>query len=531
MALNRGGMTGGWRAGAFAHVVLASVLATAITIGFLVLMRRIAWVTDLRFDLTAEGTYAVAPEDTHLLRGLEVPVHATFIWGFDADIQQRVLDAQGEPRSDLLWQHYRPVLEDARRRVQRVLDEWSHVSPHFTYAIIDGETEPRRAEAAAEALAVTPEEALNRVILVQGSNRREVPIRRMMRDMQWGSFPPWPGAQMARPVGPGGWSVAAELGSAVRTLNTGERTRIGIVAGLNGFAEPGSEMHRILVRTLEAEGCQCESLELGKTADLSAFTAIIVAAPRMLLDRKSLEHLRAREANGGRFLLLADPRFGENYTGLLEPYGAVLQNVMIEDRTLAEPTRSGPAELQSMRFCVGRHPIDAPLKDRVPLYLGLSRSVLLQNVHAHGVEQTALLCASQDAESVPVRLDATKGVAEPLPAERKKTPAPILAAALSRKVHGGAAESRIVLFGSAGLLAPDEMTLSAHFGNRDCLLNCMSWLTDRPFAAPTTARAEARVRLVSVASYEKPVRWIGVICLPLFAMATALAVWFARRSM
>lgn len=531
MALNRGGMTGGWRAGTFAHVVLASVLATAVTIGFLVLVRRISWVADLRFDLTADGTYDVAPEDMELLRSLETPVHATFVWGFDADIQQRVLDAQGEPRADLLWQHYRPVLEESRRRVQRVLEEWSHVSPNFTWTVIDGETEPRRAEAAAESLAVTPEEALNQVILVQGANRREVPIRRMMRDMQWGSFPPWPGAQIARPLGPGGWSVAAELGSALRTLNSGERLRIGIVAGLNGFAEPGSEMHRIMVRTLEAEGCKCESLELGRVADLGGFAAIIVPAPRMLLDRNSIEHLKAREADGGRFLLFSDPRFGERYSLLLEPFGAALEDLMVEDRALAEPTRSGPSELQSMRFCVGRHAIDAPLKERVPLYLGLSRSVRLMTEHAHGVEQTALLSASAEAESIPVRVDASKGTAEPLPAERKKSASPHLAVALARKVHGGAAESRIVLFGNAGLIAPDEMTLSSHFGNRDLLLNCVSWLTDRPFAAPTTARAEARVRLVSIASYEKPVRWIGVICLPFLALATALAVWLARRSM
>jgi|GEM_PF-5157688 len=523
-------MTSGWRASLWAQLVLASILATAVVLGFLVLVKRLSWVSDLRLDLTADGTYAVASEDQALLRGLNAPVRATLIVGFDADIQQRVLDAQGEPRADLLQRYYRPILDDARHRVQRVLDEWSHVSPEFTWTVVDGESEPRRAAVLAESLGITPEESLNRVILVQGSERREVPLRRMMRDIQWGSFPSWPGAQAAPPLGPAGWTVSEELSAALRALSSGERIKIGIAAGTKSFAEPGSEVHRGLVRTLMAEGYACEVLELSREEDLSRFAAVIVPAPRILLDRKLTSALRAYDQSGGRLLLLSDPRFEEDYRQILEPYGTVLQPVMVEDRLLAEPARSGPQELQSMRFCVGKHGIDAPLKDRIPLYLGMSRAIQFLEQHAAGVEQVPLLCVSREAESIPVRADAARGTSEPLPAERRASPSAAVAGALTRRVQGGARESRVVLFGSVGILAPDELTLSSHFGNRDLVLNCMSWLTDRPFAAPTLARAEGRVRLVSVAAYERPVRWLGVVGLPLVAMVTALAVWLSRRS-
>lgn len=530
MGMKPGGMTKAWRTGVFANVVLICALGVFVAIGSVTLVRKLSWRHDLRFDMTAERTYSMSDGDRSMLRALEAPVSVVFAWGFDRDILQRVLDAQGAPRADLLAQHYRPLLEDAARRVHRVLEEWSHVTPQLTYSVIDADSAPRELELEARRLGRHPEELLNKVLLVQGTRRREVPLSRMMRDVQWGFFPAMPGASPRFPQPPSSWGMSAELGSAVRALGSGSMPLVGVVVGHDGLMEPGSRAFADLGGFLQSEGYECRGLELMRTEDLRQFACIIVPAPKKLLAARETELLRDYEQTGGRLLLCADPRFAEDYARIIEPFGVTLTAAVIDDRRLREPSRESGVDLQSMSFCVGQHPVDAPLKDRVALYLGPTRPLVLRAEHAPAVERVALLRASADADAIPVTHDSSRGTYSAMEGQREKAPQALLAAALRRTHAGSPRESRTILLGGGGAFAPDELALPTHFGNRDFLLNCMTWLCERPFSTQATLREESRPRLVSVGAFAEPMRWIGVIGLPLLAFAIAASVFFARRS-
>jgi hypothetical protein len=215
---------------------------------------------------------------------------------------------------------------------------------------------------------------------------------------------------------------------------------------------------------------------------------------------------------------------------LLEPFGVQLAAEVVDDRSLRDPTRSDGMQLQSMEFCAGAHAIDAPLKNRVVLFLGPSRRIVVGSDHAPGATRTVLLRASAEADAVPLTHDISQGTCALIEGKRQRTPDAVLAVALSRKSANSVRESRLVVFGGGGIIAPNEFSLATHFGNRDLILNAVTWLCDRPFSVEQTAQAEERPRVVSVAAYAGPLQWVGVILLPLVALCIATGVYFARRS-
>ncbi|MSR74013.1 MAG: hypothetical protein EXS14_00865 [Planctomycetes bacterium] len=530
MGLKQGGMTRAWRTGVFANVVLICALAASVAVGTITLVRQLSWQHDLRFDLTAERTYSLSAADTSMLRALEAPVTVLFAWGVDRDIAQRVLDAQGAPRADLLAQHYRPLLQDAARRVHRVLEEWSHVTPHLTYNVIDADSAPRELEIEARRLGYNPEDLLNTVLLVQGSRRREIPLRRMMHAVQWGFFPAVAGALPRFPQPPSSWGISEELAPALRALCSGSMPLVGVVVGHDSLIETGSRAFADLGAFLQSEGYEGRALEIARAESLLPFACIIVPAPKKPLSARDMEQLRDYEQAGGRILLIGDPRFAEDYARLLEPFGTRLLSQVVDDRRLRDPSRESAADLQSMSFCVGQHAVDSPLKDRAALYLGPTRPIQVGTDHAPGVERVPLLRASADADAIPVTHDSSRGTYAAIEGQRSKAANAILGVAVNRTHQGSARESRVIVLGGGGILSPDEFALATHFGNRDLLLNCMTWLCDRPFSPQQSAREEARPRLVSVAALSNPLRWVAVIVLPLLAFAVAIAVHLVRRS-
>lgn len=532
-----GGLTGAFRAGILLNVVLICALGTAVAVGAVVIVRRLAWTTDLRFDLTRDARYTIGEAEKALVRSITAPVECVYCWGYDEEILLRVLDTANQPRDDLLDRYYHPILDEARARISRVLEEWSKLSPHVKVRIVHNRRSPREVELIAAELGRNPEDVINRVILSQGKRRREVPLRRMMEDMQWGMFPAVPGAQALAPGTPAGWHVHGELATALKALLSGDPVRVAVPRGRDSIVEPGNGNYAGLSALLGAEGYDLEPIDLGKVEKVPEGVGIVlVAGAQKRFEGRDLDVLRRFDDEGGRFLIVADPRFPEDYRPLLEPYGASLLSGMVEDRKHQHPNRRGPADLQSKDLCAGRHAIDAPLKGRVEIYAGPCRALRIERDKAPGAERTALFEASDGADLVPVEFDPQTGDWKPQPGARRRLAQGegmserALAAALRRPGARRGTEARIVVVGGTSLISFQELMLATHFGNRDFLINALSWLGGRDATIGVSPRDETEYRTVPLGSVDRPFFWIAIVGLPGLAALAGVLMRFARRN-
>ena len=535
MVVNRteGGMSRRYRARVLLNVVVASLLSLGVAIGSVIFMREWSYRRDLRFDLTRDHRYELDPLAKQLLRILETPLKIELAWGFDSDIRNRVLDAQGYPRQDLLEVFYRPIVSEAWRRIEQVLLEWSRFSGQVEYRTFNADYEPQRLSDLAKTLGVSPDEVVNHVILECGGRRRVVPLRKMMKGMEWGVFPAQPGAERLEPRAPGAWLVHEELVATLRALLMGEMKTILVAQGHGSVLEEGSGEAQRLRNALQSDGFDLVPSDLRRLPKISAdVDAVLLPALTSPLSAGEVSLLRDYEDAGGRILIYADPRLPENYSRILERFGVRLLDAWIEDRSLAHPGRRGPADLQSARLCNGLHPIDTPLKNRIELYAGPCRPIRVEKDTAAGARRTTLLRASSDARSVPCTYGPTSGA--PPRDEASAAPPPrngrTLAIALERPRGGSDRPARIVVYGGASFLAPKELAASTFFGNRDLLQNTLSWLTDQESAIGLAPRSEVQARVVTYERVARPAFLTSMVVFPGLAALLALLLWLQRRS-
>lgn len=520
------GLSRSYRFGVAVNVVVICLLGTAVAIGLVAAVRQLSYRTDLRFDTTHDRRYALDPLSKQLLRDLQAPLQVSFFWGFDADLKARVLDAQGRPRGDLLGRYYAPILQDAQVRIRRVLQEWTKVTPHLELSVESQERAPARVEQAAREMGMQPDETINKVIFRHGGRLLEVPLRRLMVDVQWGFFPTRPGQQQIAPQAPRSWRVREELVAALRSITTGETTPVGIATGFNGRIEPNTKDYSILERVLRSEGYEPKPVDLRRGVP-ETLRAVIIGAPSAL-DSQTERALRDYEARGGRILIFASPARAPGFERILQPYGVTLPAMQVaEDRAHRPPHRS-PGYLESADLCTGSHAIVVPLAKRIRLYLGRGRPLQIGQDKAPGATRVALLQGSPFCAVDTIQFGAG-GKPRAIEGRRRVMPSAILGAALHRKTDVGR-DARVVCFGSEDVLDGQTLLAGSLYGNRDLVVNAMAWLTDRESSIGLIPRTELQERWIVPQKLETPFTVVAVVILPLLAMVGGLVVFFVRRS-
>ncbi len=521
---NQGGLTRGYRFGVAVNVFAICLLGTALAVGTVAAVRQLSFRTDLRFDTTHDQRYTLDPLAKKLLRSTDAPLEIWYCWGFDADLQARVKDGSGRVRGDLLMQEYYPILQEAQVRIRQVLQEWARATPNVQLTVAFQERQAMQVEVAARDLGIEPQEILNKVILRHAGRRLEVPLRRMMVDMQWGMLRA--GQQPVAPQPPRSWRVREELVAALRSITSGETIPVGVAKGLRSRFAPGAEGYETVARMLQADGFEPVPVDLS-AAIPDRLKAIILGGPRTALDPQSVTQLLAYERRGGRVLVFASCASPEKFSALLEPYG-----ISLPERAIADDSRNRPAHqparfLESDELCVGEHEIIRGIKKRVRVFMGISRPLTLQP--SGGTEPRAfpLMAVSPFAQSEGIRFDAQGRLAF-VPGRRQSAANACIAAAGRRLLPNGE-EARIVIFGSEDLLQTRALLGGSLYGNRDLLLNSLYWLTesDRGGSIPRTERRE---RWIATRKLEAPFTVIAVIIMPLLAMATGVVVFYLRRS-
>lgn len=516
------GLTGGYRFGVAVNVVVICALGTALAIGLVAAVRQLSYRVDLRFDTTHDKRYELDPLAKQLLRDLEAPLEVFYCWGFDGDLKARVADGTGRARGDLLVREYQPILQAAQVRIRQVLQEWEKATPHLELTVAFQERQAMRVEHVARELGVEPEETLNRVILRHGGRRLEIPLRRMMVDMQWGMLAA--GRIQVQPQPPRSWRVREELVAALRSITSGETVPVGVAKGLRSRMEPGTDEYAVFTRMLQGEGYDPVPVDLTNEVP-ERLKALILGAPRARLDARAMRNLLAFEGRGGRLLVCASAGAPERFDRLLEPYGIHAPDMKVADDPKNRPTHQPPGYLESTELCVGTHPIVASLKKRVRMFMGVCRPLDLDA----GVKRWESLMQVSPFASADLVTYGADGKAQVVQGRRRNLPGASIAAAGERQLDTGAV-ARIVVLGTEDIFQARVLLAGSLYGNRDVLINSLAWLTDRKSAIGLVPRTEQQDRWINTRKLETPFTVVAVVLMPLLAMVAGLVVFYVRRS-
>jgi hypothetical protein len=525
-----GGLTRTGRVSIFVNVVLICMLATLLAFAIIWLVARLSWSHDLRADLTRDARFSIDPLATSVLRGLKEPVHVTFVYGIDDEIRRRALDLSRQPRENILAAYYRPVLHRAAARVQTVLREWSKTSEHLTVDIIDADQEPQRMADAAQRRGKTAGDlarGINQVVIEMGSRRRSVPMGRMFT-IDWGFFSPYPGGTSKLPEMSGSWRVQSELIETLRAMAAGESLKLGLPQGIAPALAPESPGFEALREFLTSQGFEPAPFDLAQGVPQTVSLVAFLGMGRRLLPMEAAA-LAAYEKDGGRLLILGDPRKPESFQALLDEYGVRLEAAVVEDDVRKAPGQADRTALLSDELCVGDHEIDRPLVRRIGISIGPSRPLKIENLGSSGAERTALLKASSSAVAVPVEYREQSGEPDFLVAARKSMPNATLGAALKRP-GSGSRQSRVVVFGSWEVADPWHLQMGTHFGNRDLVLNSLNWLADRHASIGIVEREVQATRVELTPGFLASFRWINWVALDVVLILIATVVWLSRRN-
>ena len=270
-------------------------------------------------------------------------------------------------------------------------------------------------------------------------------------------------------------STASEeylAGSILRVL----RGKIRQVYFLRGHGERSpdragaKESYSLVWQALRAENAETRLLDLAVLSEVPADAgAVVIAGPTRDLLSEEIDALEAYLARGGSILALIDPGPLRRLNAFLARYDVNLGDDLIVDST----GRIFGAEDLVVRVPYYRmHPVTAPTD--VPVVMVVARTVEATSrnleVRAEAVARTV------ESAWATVEIEAARrGDATYREGRDRRGPLPVMvAASLKPRAKGGEA-GRLVVIGDADFAADGYL---AEVGNRDLVLNSISWLTD-----------------------------------------------------
>jgi ABC-type uncharacterized transport system involved in gliding motility auxiliary subunit len=230
------------------------------------------------------------------------------------------------------------------------------------------------------------------------------------------------------------------------------------------------EAYGLVLRALRAENADARTLDLAGRPEVPANAdTVVVAGPRRDLLQTEIEALDTYLARDGALLALLDPAPLPRLRALLERYTVRLGDDIIVDRT----NRLLGAEDLVVRVPYYRmHAVTAPTD--VPAVFVGTRTV--DAMEATAVARAQVVARTVESGWATREIDAARR-GEATYHERRDRPGPLpvmVAASLGPNAKGSRG-GRLVVIGDADFATNGYIDL---LGNRDLLLNSLSWLTD-----------------------------------------------------
>ncbi|HEY64847.1 MAG TPA: GldG family protein [Caldilineae bacterium] len=421
-----------------------------------------------RFDLTESKQYTLSQETIQILRSLEKPVKVTGVF----------------------------VPGDMRRTdVEDLLKEYAYYSDKFSYEFIDPEREPSKARR----LGVTS----YGVLVFQCEDRRQQTYGLDEEDLTSALL------KVARPE------------QKVVYFTTGHKERDPQQFQPDGYGNIG--------RILGMDNYKVDLLNLATITETVPGDAavIIVASPKIAFAPEEVALLDKWLEEGGRLMLLADPRpleGGEDpwapFADMLKKWGIRLRNDLVLD-----PASSFFGDAASP--LVTRYRFSTITKDLGGLttFFPLARSI----------EQVTPELPEEDLTITPLIETSGKSWGETNLAQRQvrydegtdvRGPL-ILAITVESRDRG----SRLVVFGDADF-ASNEVLNSVHgaFGNADLFRNSVNWLAEEEaLIAISPKPPDIRIMQPLTPAQQNMIFYGTVVFLPLLVLTLGGVVWWGRR--
>lgn len=210
------------------------------------------------------------------------------------------------------------------------------------------------------------------------------------------------------------------------------------------------------------------------TSDTLKADVIVIAGAQEPFNPQELERLAAYQAAGGNLMILADPQDKADFAPLLKPYGLTIRNDLIID--LESPINPGVPVIREDG--VQYHEITRDLD--TPTYLMTilpgARSIVLPAAPVSGTTTTALFKTTEQSWGE-TDLAALQAQGAQPTKDDADAAGPLDVAVAAEHSGTGPGPGRLVVFGSAGLVADGTLQQIRAPGNPVVTLNAINWLT------------------------------------------------------
>jgi len=484
---------------AFTRAANLAVLLAAV-VGITVVVNLAVSAHDLRFDLSGGDMYTPSPQTVTVMESLDADVHAiAFTTG------NGVMDTE---------------LTD-------LLDEYSRLSPHFSYEMVD----PDRNPSVARRYGVTK---YGTIVLESGDRTQMLYAYDLFQQ----------GISPETLVFTGEESVTRAI-----VELTGE-TR-GVVAFLEGHGEKTPVMSfQWLEGQLKGEGYEVDSINLAREGSVPEDVDILVmAGPTKDLDAREFDELESFVESGGRLFVMVDPLPGKSLPRLEELLSR--WGVELQDDVVVDPQRAYFLDALSPAPYYNWHDITKELINRkLGVMLPRARSLELTKARVDGVAAQSLLRtsngswgetnmeareASRDDEDVPGPLTLALAVTSPTHATGAGTGSG--QAQASDKGEGeqeSAGEDEgepeagpvMVVMGDSSFI---ETEWASFQGNADFFMNVIGWLSHEESTITIRPRVRTLERVFLTPTDVRKIFWGTVVALPVAVLAVGAGIWIRRR--
>jgi ABC-type uncharacterized transport system involved in gliding motility auxiliary subunit len=280
-----------------------------------------------------------------------------------------------------------------------------------------------------------------------------------------------------------------------------------------------------VVKALANEGINCDTLSLVEQAEVpKSAAAVVIAGPTKRYLPNEVAALKGYLDQGGRLLVLAEPRVDIGLDDVLQSYGVELNNDEIIDpfSRMAQQSLDVAVGLQ-----YGQSEITKGFSEITLFPAARSLTSLSQGDVPRPL---ALVTSSPKAfgETNFKLLD--DGRADP---EGKKTGSLAIALQATKKVPATAKdkradETRLVVFGDSEFA--NNRWSQVGPGNEDLFMNTVSWLAEAADRITVRPRARDASHLNMTQEQMTLVQFFSIDILPVTLLAVGIAVWRVRRS-
>lgn len=442
------------------------IAVIALFIAILAIVQAMSARHNLRYDLTRNKRFSLAPQTVAVLEKLRDDLKVTGF--FQSGDAQRV-------------------------RAENLIDQYSHHSSHFKYEFIDPDQKPQ----AAEDLGVTN----YNTTVVRYGNRTE-----LILDL-----------------------TEETLTNAILRVTSDVTKSIYFVYG-HGEKNPGSEErdgYSIARDAIERQNYLVRTLSLfEEEAVPDDCYLLVVAGPTKDYFSEEVKKIESYLLRGRNGLFMIDARVDTpNIAALLAMYGIQLDNVVIIDpfSRVFGSDYTVPVVTEYLD-----HPINRGLD--VATLFPLARSVRPTDELPSGVTVDVLASTGKSAwgerDLDGVRNGKAIRDAEDI---RGPVPVAVVASAKigNGEIEAtGTEESKLVVFGDSDFASNSSFRLS---GNSDLLLNTVHYLAEEKDLVAIRAKQSTGDQLLLRASQGRLIFLLSVVILPLSVMAVGTTVFIRRR--